>query len=247
MDNSIAVMVLAAGKGKRMNATDINKVVLPLGEKPMILHTVELLEGVGFKAIILVVGFAQESIRKVLLGKNVIFAEQKEQLGTADAVSSGLQHLPSGITDVLVIQGDDSAMYTKELLEKLVSQHQVSGSAVTFLTVKLENPSGLGRIVRDENKKLRSIVEEKDATEEERKIREVNPACYVFSLEFLKKYLPQVQKSPATGEYYLTSLIDTALQNGEKIETMEEDNVLWRGINTPAELEEAQKIYSTIK
>lgn len=247
MKDTIAVMVLAAGKGKRMNAADVNKVVLPLGSKPMIVHTVDLLTGLGFKTIIVVVGFAKDSVMEALRGKEVIFSEQQDQLGTAHAVMSGLTVVPENITDVLVIQGDDSALYKKELLEKLITKHTESGSSVTFLTLQLENPLGLGRVIRNPGGQLLGIVEEKDATVEQKEIKEVNPACYMFAISFLKKYLSLVEKSSVTGEYYLTSLIDTALQNGEKIETIQVGTTNWRGVNTPDELKAAQELFSSLK
>ena len=104
--NTIGAIILAAGKGSRMKANGINKVVLPVGKKPLILHGIHLLEKLQIKPIIVVVGFEKESIIRVI-DREVIFAEQKEQLGTADAVASGLKKLPAEIQDVLVLYGDD--------------------------------------------------------------------------------------------------------------------------------------------
>lgn len=243
MNRKFAAIILAAGKGKRMNATSVNKVVYPIAGKPMILHSVELLEKVNINPIIIVVGFAKESVQEVLINKNVLFTEQEEQLGTAHALECGLKELPSDITDVLVIQGDDSAFYTKDIIQKLINRQVESNAAVTLLTLFVKNPEGLGRIVRDESGKITGIVEEKDATSVQREIHEINPACYVFSVDFLRQFLPTIEKSSVTGEYYLTSLLDIALQNNKKIETIQEDEAVWRGINTPDELEEAEKLF----
>jgi bifunctional UDP-N-acetylglucosamine pyrophosphorylase/glucosamine-1-phosphate N-acetyltransferase len=115
-----------------------------------------------------------------------------------------------------------------------------------LLTISVENPTGLGRVVRNEEKVL-GIVEEKDATEEMKKINEINPGCYVFQVSFLKKYLKRINKSPTTGEYYLTALIDIAVKNKQKINDVISGKILWRGVNTPEELKEAEKLFINIK
>lgn len=245
MEKRIAAIVLAAGKGKRMGFTNRNKVSLPLGTKPLVLYAVELVKNFGFFPIIVVVGFAKESVMKVLEGHDVIFVYQRRQLGTAHAASCALSRVPLGVRDLFVIQGDDAAFYQKDTIRKLVKLHKKTNAAVSFLTVTLSNPYGLGRVVRGSDGRLLSIVEEKDATPQQRNIREVNPACYVFSVRFLKKYLKQVAKSKFTGEYYLTMLVDIAIREGEKVETFNDPQVVWRGVNTKEELQEAQKMLAS--
>lgn len=237
----LSAIVLAAGEGKRMESKDVNKVTLPLGGKPMILHTVDLLRKVEVSPITIVVGFAKDSV-KSLLGKDIVFVEQEQRLGTANAVEVALKELPQISGDVLILQGDDSAFYTKETIEALVNKHRKRNAAFTFLTINVDNPTGLGRIVRDAGGKLAGIVEEKDATLEQKQIREINPACYVSDVQFLRKYLPQVEKSPVTGEYYLTSLIDIGIRNNEIVETLTAGNIPWRGVNTKDELEQAENM-----
>ncbi|MCL4353763.1 sugar phosphate nucleotidyltransferase [Patescibacteria group bacterium] len=224
-----------------MKSRGINKVAMPLADKPMILHTVELLKKIKVKEIIVVVGFAKDSVVKILDG-GVIFAEQKKRLGTAHAVAIALKKLNKDIDEVLVLNGDDSAFYTKEVIGELIGKHCKDSSSFTFLTIKTDNPKGLGRIVRDKNGKLSAVVEEKDATPKQRGIEEVNPACYLFNTDFLRKYIKKVEKSAVTGEYYLTSLIDLGIKNKEKIETLRVENLVWRGVNTHDELREAEKL-----
>lgn len=228
-----------------MNLTEKNKVTLMLGEKPIVLHIVHFMKSIGLTTIITVVGHEKESVINILEKEHVLFAEQTEQLGTGHAVQVALETLPEHITDVMVVYGDDAVLYNEKqqhIVEEVLIKHLKDAPALTFLTVEQENPSGLGRIVRDSNGKVISIVEEKDATDDEKKITEINPGCFVFSVVFLKKYLPLIEKSPATGEYYLTSLIDLALAHGEKIETVQGGKLLWRGVNTPEELSEAEKL-----
>lgn len=244
--SNFAAIVLAAGKGKRMKSKDVNKVTLSLGGKPMVLHTIELLEKIGIQKTVVVVGFAKDSVVNLLKGR-ALFAEQKKRLGTAHAVFCALKKLKTGTEDVLVLQGDDSALYDSKTIQKLILKHLESGASFTFLTIEMENPTGLGRIVRDKNGDVSAIVEEKDASPSELKINEINPACYVFKLDFLKKYITRVKKSPVTGEYYLTSLIDLGIKNKERIDTLAAGPFIWRGVNTKEELEEAEKLYMKIK
>ncbi|HEX7042573.1 MAG TPA: sugar phosphate nucleotidyltransferase, partial [Patescibacteria group bacterium] len=158
------------------------------------------------------------------------------------ATLSGLSKLPIDVKNVLVMYGDDFS-YPKEKIHQLITKHLDDNAMLTLLTINKDNPYGLGRIIRDENGKVLRIVEEKDATDEERKIKEINPGCYIFNRMFLKKYLPKIKKSPVTGEYYLTSIIDLAIKNNEKIETIKAGNIPWQGVNTKEDLEEAQKLF----
>lgn len=240
MTEDTAAIILAAGKGTRFASKDVNKVALPLLGKSIILYSIELLEKLGINDIFVVVGFAKESVKKVLKGHKATYVDQKEQRGTADALAQVLTHVPHGIEHVLVINGDDP-FHTEESVISLMKVHQETGAALAFTTSELENPAGLGRILRNNDGNVQAIVEEKDATDEQRKIKEVNGACYLFSLNFLKKYLPRLRASNVTGEYYVTHLITLAAENGEKIETV---RVLhkWKGINTPEDLKEAERL-----
>lgn len=246
--NKLAAIVLAAGKGKRMRPPNglksktINKVALLLSKKPMILYAVDLLESLKINPIIVVVGFAKESVIDIL-DSRVIFVEQKIRLGTAHAAKLALGKIDRNIKNVLVLNGDDSAFYTKDIVLKLMKIHVKKEAAITFLTIETRNPSGLGRVLRDDSGQILRIVEEKDATIMDKAIKEVNPACYIFSVEFLKKYLPRVEKSKITGEYYLTNLIDIAIKNKETVETVRAGKISWRGVNTIEELKEAEKLF----
>lgn len=240
--NSIGAIILAAGKGKRMRARKSNKVTYMLGDKPMIMHTVHLLGKMKINTIIIVIGFAKESVMS-LFDKNVLFAEQRKRLGTAHATAQALKILPTDIKDVFVLNGDDSAFYSDKVLKRLLSIHYKNQNALTFLTIKVENPYGLGRIIR-KNGEVTAIIEEKDATEKQRKITEINPACYLFSVNFLKKYIHKVPKSKVTKEYYLMSLVEIAMKNDERVQGVNGGNIPWRGVNTGEELKEAEKLYS---
>lgn len=243
---NIAAIILAAGKGKRMKSKDVNKVVVPLGNKQMILHAVDRLTSLSIDPIIVVVGFAKESVMKILNGK-VVFAQQSKRLGTAHAVACGLKKLPKDSENVLVLNGDDSAFYKEETIKQLIEKHIENDEDMTFLTITVSNPQGLGRIIRDGKGNLKAIVEEKDATAQQREISEIGTGCYVFKVSFLRKYIDKIKKSEATGEYYLTSLIDIAIKNNYRVESLRVENMPWRGINTPEELKEAERLFLNIK
>lgn len=225
-----------------MNSKKLNKVTISLGDKPMILHALDLLHALGISDVVVVVGFAKESVIDVVK-KKALYAHQNKRLGTAHALMVGLKKVPKNISHVLVLQGDDAAFYTEKLIKNLIQTHFSKKADMTLLTIEKENPTGLGRVVRDKNDTIKEIVEEKDTSERQRQITEVNPACYLFTVDFLKSYLPKVKKSAVTGEYYLTSVIDLAIKEGKHIESVKAGKISWRGINTQEELREAQELY----
>lgn len=245
--NDIAAIILAAGKGKRINSRTVNKVTLPLGGRPMVLYTLDILDRLEVRSVIVVVGFAKNSVMDLFPKYRVKFCEQKKRLGTAHAVACAMKKIPNKIKNVLVLHGDDSALYKTETIRGLIQKHKESDAAFTFLTIEMEDPKGLGRVIRGKEGKVLAIVEEKDATDDILKIKEVNPACYIFETNFLRKYLPKIKKNPITGEYYLTSLIDMAIKNNEHMETLQAGLFAWRGVNTKEELEEAENIFFKIK
>lgn len=246
MEKKLGAIILAAGKGTRMNLTDVNKVTSLLGDKPMVSHIVSRLYGLGIDTVVIVVGFAKESVMSSLSEYDVLFAQQEEQLGTGHAVVCALKELPDKIQDVLVMNGDDSAFYDESTLTKLIDTHTKNNSAVTLLTIEKDNPFGLGRIIRDGNGSLVDIIEEKNATEEQKKIREVNPGCYLFKVSFLRENAGRIKKNEVTGEYYINNFIELAVSQGQLVETVKV-NITWRGVNTPEELEEAKKLFTKVK
>jgi len=163
--NNVGVVILAAGKGTRLNCTDRPKVMLEIGGKPIVSYIVNTLEKMGLskEQIVLVVGFKKEIVEDYF-GDKVSYAEQTELLGTAHAAFTGIKKLPENIENVLVLAGDDSAFYTAETLEKFMSNHILGGNKVSLLTAKVENPFQLGRIVRHENGDV-EIIEKEYLTE----------------------------------------------------------------------------------
>lgn len=242
----IGAIVLAAGKGTRLNSKIINKVMLPLCGRPMIGYTIDLLKKTGFTPIVVVVGFKREAVMDYFKNR-VLYVFQKKRLGTAHAASCALKILPNNVKDVLIVNGDDSYFYSPKLLKKLIRIHKERGADLTLLTVEKDNPTGLGRILRNKKREVVGIVEHKDASFAQRKIKEINPQCWFFKKSFLHEFLPKVKKSEVTGEYYLTDLVALAVGDGRKIETVRAGKIPWRGVNTAEELNEARKMVKDTK
>lgn len=244
MNNSlknICAVVLAAGKGTRMKLKSKNKAACEIGGIPMISRTIANLRLAKIENIVVVVGHAKDSILP-LLDNKIKIAYQKRRLGTGHAVKTSLKDLPAGTEAVLVLNSDDSFMLNPESLQKIFDLYREKAPALCFLTTEVDNPTGLGRIVRDRQDKVVGIIEEKSADDRQKKIKEINPACYLFQLKFLKKFLPKIRKNPLKGEYYLTDLIGLAVENGERIEALKDNRLKWRGVNTAEELKEAEQI-----
>lgn len=243
----IAAIILAAGKGTRLNSRTINKVALPFLGKPIINYAVDLLKGISSKTVIVVGAFSHSVEKAVGRQKNIIFVHQKKRLGTAHATKVGLAALKKySPSHVLVGMGDHMMFYKQESIKKFIEIHRKKNATISFYTTSYHKPNELawGRVERDKKGNVLDIVEQKDATEKQNKIKELNAAFYCFDFQFLKQYVDKPQKSEATGEYYLTDLIKIAVKEGKKVIGMP---VRFReigiGINRPDELEESQRIY----
>ncbi|MBM2820722.1 MAG: UDP-N-acetylmuramyl tripeptide synthetase [Candidatus Berkelbacteria bacterium] len=237
---SAQAIVLAAGKGTRLKCKDLPKVMLPIGGIPMIDFSLDNLLKAGFPKPVVVIGFCGEKIKEHLRDK-VIYALQPKRLGTAHAVICAEPKVSKLVEDVLVIMGDDSAFYNPETINNLIELHREKSPSITMLTVHKKDPAGLGRVIRDETDHVRGIVEEKLASPAEKKIKEVNAACYVFKTLFLWPALKKIKRN-STGEYFLTDLIEIANQEGRRVIAHKISSNEWRGINTPEQLLLAHKV-----
>lgn len=238
-----AAVILAAGKGTRMQAKHKNKVAYTLNGKPMIAHTVDHLRQVGISQIVVVIGFQADSVKRAL-GSQVDYVKQKQQLGTGHALKTAIPAIRKHIQTVLSVYGDDSAFYPPELYQKLVRKQQATKADVLVLTIHKDDPAGLGRIVRDQAGQIKSIVEEKNATAKQKKIQEINTGFYCFNRQFLANHLDKLTLNPVSQEYYATDLVEIALLSGGKVETYYlEDSSVWHGVNTLADYQEALAKY----
>lgn len=239
LDHSAAI-ILAAGRGSRMKAKTKNKVAFKLNGQPMVAYTVQHLIQAGIRQIIAVVGFQADSVRQAL-GDSVTYALQSDQLGTGDAIKSAIPYLGETVKNVLAVYGDDSAFYPPSLFQEMIAKRESSGADLLFLTIHKDDPTGLGRIVRDQAGKILSIVEEKVATEEQKKIQEINTGFYCFEAEFLKQHIGDIKKNPISGEYYLTDMIEIALSHGKKVEALfVKDSSIWHGVNNRSDFARAK-------
>lgn len=242
VDVMLPVIILAAGEGTRMKAKHRNKVVYLLGGHPIVLYTVETLLAAGITEIIAVVKFKEESVRAAL-GASVRYVRQGEKKGTAAALKNGLTGLGASATNVLVMYGDDSAFYTPELIRFVVDEHRGSGADVTLVSVRVDDPSGLGRIIRDDHGTVQRIVEEKNASESEKTINEINTGLYCFRRSFIERRIGEIIMNPVSGEYYLTDIVAIALVHREKVHAcLYPDNSIWFGVNTKSQWGKAQRL-----
>jgi bifunctional UDP-N-acetylglucosamine pyrophosphorylase / glucosamine-1-phosphate N-acetyltransferase len=198
---------------------------------------------------VVVIGAFADTVKEALKDKKVIYVNQEDRLGTAHAVKIGTSVLKDSPDDELVLvgYGDHLMFYKEETIKEFINHHLDNKAVVSFITTKYHDPNYLawGRIERDSAGNVADIVEQKDATEEQRKIKEVNAGFYCFSLGFLRKHIDMVEKSPVTGEYYITDLVKYAVKEKLKVSAV---IVRFRevgiGINRQDELEESQKIYT---
>lgn len=238
--NDISVIVLAAGKGTRMNSQS-PKMLRKICGRPMITYTLENLRKVGISDITMVVKFRKNLIMKEVGGAVKYAFQIKSKGGTADAARTGFAATSPKSTTLVVINGDDSAFYTPETINKVIEIHNERKRKLTFVSLMKDDPTGLGRVIRGENGLILKIVEEKDATDIEKKIKEVNDGLYVFDREWFSQNIGKVKKGPQ-GEYYLVDLVKFAINAGDRMATYTLPNDdEWQGVNTPEQLEEANK------
>lgn len=224
MNNAI---ILAAGKGTRMK-TELPKCAFPLLKKPMVTYIIEALELINIDQIICVVGHKKEVLQDILKDR-VKYAIQEEQLGTGHAVKCALDFIDdNGYT---IILPGDTPLIDKEILDQLIEVHKSNKNDFTIGTIVLDNPFGFGRIVRDSSNSVLRIVEEKDASEEERKIKEINTGLFLVDNKLLKKALLEIKNNNAKGEYYLTDIVEILSKEAKTGTFTIKDTYKLNGIN----------------
>ncbi|MBR8659884.1 bifunctional UDP-N-acetylglucosamine diphosphorylase/glucosamine-1-phosphate N-acetyltransferase GlmU [Brevibacillus sp. NL20B1] len=236
--SKIHAVVLAAGQGTRMKSK-LYKVLHPVCGKPMVQHVVDTLASMRVEDVIVVVGHGADAVRS-RLGDRVTYALQKEQLGTAHAVQQAVPFLQAKEGTTFILYGD-VPLLSEETLTALLRYHEEQQAAATVLTAVVPDPTGYGRIVRSETGEVQAIVEHKDATPEERAIREINTGIYCFDNQKLLKALAQVKNDNAQGEYYVTDCIGILREAGEKVaafEAVDPDETM--GVNDRSQLAEAE-------
>jgi len=237
-----AVIIMAAGKGKRMKS-NLPKVLHNLAGKPILNYALDTVDKLEAKRKILIVGYKGDKIRE-LIGDKIEYIEQKKQLGTAHAVLQTKRLLSDFKGDVLILSGDVPFLSVKTL-KKLLKYHQANNFYCTLVSTTLKNPKGYGRIIRDKKGEIKGIIEEVDLSADKKKITEVNSGIYCFNKDKLFQALEKIAPDNKQGEYYLTDSVEILLREGLTVGNIIVKNyseIL--GINSRLDLTDAsQKVY----
>lgn len=212
--DKLAAVILAAGKGTRMKSA-LPKVLHAVAGKPMVTFPVDVARKLGCHPTVLVVGHGAEAVKDELAGSAASFALQAEQLGTGHALLCAREALRDFSGTLLLLCGD-VPLLREETLERLITEHRTNRAAVTVLTAELADPFGYGRILREGDQVL-GIVEEKDASREQKAIREINTGIYAFEAPFVFEALAGVDCDNAQREYYLTDVLAAARTAGRRV------------------------------
>lgn len=239
MTNRYAV-ILAAGQGTRMKSK-LYKVLHPVAGRPMVQHVIEQIGGVNVDKIITIVGFGAEDVKKQI-GAASEYVLQEEQLGTGHAVVQAKALLEDKEGTTVVVCGD-TPLITKETYQALINHHEQTGAKATILTAKAPNPSGYGRVLRNQQNDVERVVEHKDANEAELLVDEINTGTYCFDNQALFRALEHVSNDNAQGEYYLPDVIEILQTQGETVSAYQTpDFAETLGINDRVALAQAEKI-----
>ena len=238
----VQALILAAGKGTRMKSARA-KVLHPSLGVPMLEHVLRAVAAAGASPVTVVVGHQAEAVEAAFAGRGLAFVRQEPPLGTGHAVQVAREGFAARPDHTLLVVNGDLPLLRPESLMALLAAHRRSGNAATLLTVELEDPGAYGRILRDGKDGVRGIVEAKDATEEERKVREINAGLYAFEVPALLDVLGKLKPQNAQGEYYLTDVVGLLRGAGKGVGAVKvEDPGEALGVNNLAELAETTRL-----
>jgi len=244
MDKHLAVVIMAAGKGTRMNNPNMAKVMYTINHRPMVDYVIDLAIQLRASKIIAIVGWKKETVIHHYAGshKPVVFVEQSPQLGTGHAVMQAEDELSDFAGDILVLSGD-VPLLRFATVSSLIAHHRAKEASATILTAILDEPTGYGRIIRRPDGIVTRIVEQKDATEVERAEKEINSGIYVFNKKGLFESLKHIKPENAQHEYYLTDVFAYFWRHHYPVHAIKADDVREiQGINTPEQLEGARRL-----
>jgi len=242
MNKLLAVIILAAGKGTRMNS-NLPKVLHKIGGKPMLIHVIHSAKALNADKIVTVLGYKHEMIKEAIADKLVECVLQLKQLGTAHAVLQCMDVLKYFEGNILILYGD-IPLIKVETLSQLLTIHSQENATSTILTADLPDPTGYGRIIRNSDNSLMKIVEEKDATNDEREIKEINSGIYAFDAKTLMELLPLVGNNNKQNEYYLPDVINLIIKRNGKVAIDKINNYIEiQGVNNTKQLTEVNELY----
>lgn len=235
------VVVLAAGLGTRMKS-ELPKVLHLLYGQPLLAYVLRTAVSLPAERLLVVVGYREDLVRETFRGWPVEWVSQPRQLGTGHAAMQAAEALRDHDGDVVVLMGD-AVFLEPETLRKVLAEHGSAGARATVVTGVLEDPTGFGRMVRDTDGRVKAIVEERDASPQEKAIREVNSGCYIFDCGRLRWALEKLRPANRQKEYYLTDVVRLLVEEGDTvISVAAEDAREILGINTRAELAQAARL-----
>ena len=237
---NLTAVILAAGKGTRMKSK-LPKVLHKVGGHPMLEHVMDAAEAAGCRDNVVVIGHGAELVRE-LVGDRARIALQAEQLGTGHAVLQAADTLKDFTGTVMILCGDTPLLEADEL-EKFYAEHVKSGAAATVMSALMDDPFGYGRILRDANGDVAGIVEQKDASEEQKQIKEINTGNYCVEAPLLFEVLRTLGNNNAQGEYYLTDVLAKLRTMGKKVGgVITADSEMIMGVNSRRQLAEAESV-----
>ncbi len=242
------IIILAAGQGTRMNNNSLPKVLVPLNQKPIIDHVIGAITKAGYPHQPCIVVGHQANRVKNHLGEKFTYAYQTKQLGTGHAVACAQNAVDKQKKYILILYGDKPCISPKTI-KTIISHHAKTKATLTMATITVPHFRGwrknyydLGRIVRDEQGNINKIIEVKDASAQEKKIKELNPTYLCFNASWLWGNIPALQNNNAQKEYYLTDLIHRACQQGVKITSIAAEPIEGLGVNNQIQLRLAETL-----
>ncbi len=243
MARTTGIVILAAGLGTRMKTPDKAKVMHEICGRPMIEYVVRTATLVAGANVVVVVGHQADTIKKTASAAGpCLFAYQEKQLGTGHAVLCALPHIPADIKQIVILCGD-VPLIRPSTIERLVNAHEQQGREISVLAVTVENPTGYGRMVQDDDGNLTAIVEEADTDIDQKSINMINTGIYVVDKAYLESALPQVRADNAQNEIYLTDIVKLGYQEGKKIGVViGDDSNEIIGVNSLVDLQVVENI-----
>jgi UDP-N-acetylglucosamine diphosphorylase/glucosamine-1-phosphate N-acetyltransferase len=239
---NIAVIILAAGMGTRMKSGKA-KVLHKILGKPMVMYVVETAKKVVGNNVILVIGNQADKVREIVAENDeLIYAIQKDQLGTGHAVLCALPYIPEHIEEVVILCGD-VPLLSSDTVMRLIDDHIKAKRDISLLVVEIDNPTGYGRIILDEDLHVSKIVEEADATDEQKRIKTINAGIYCVKKEFLLNFLRKIKSDNAQAELYLTDIVEIGYREKKVVGVLaggDHEEVI--GVNTYQDLIRAETI-----